>query len=451
MAFIPQYILILALLIVIDYTVGLLLQKTKQKRTRKLLLLVSICANVGILFFFKYVNFFQSNVEAFASLFHLHYPAAVLRIILPIGLSFHTFQSLSYIIEVYKKRQKAERNFFIYALYVMFYPQLVAGPIERPQQMLPQFHKKHTFSEENLTEGLRRILVGLFKKMIIADHLALLVNQVYGNPHAYIGLPLVIATVAFAFQIYCDFSGYSDIAVGSARVMGYTLMENFNLPYVSVSIAEFWRRWHISLYSWFRDYIYIPLGGNRVGTLNKYRNILITFTLSGLWHGTSWLFVIWGALQGIYMIINDFAKGFDFSLKSHVPQPLKKILQIIFTFTLVCIAWVFFRAATLHDALYILSSSPKGLGGFVTNLFTGNTLGLRNYILRQGNGLGPTRDGLLIIIFSLLILALIESVSTHNSLKKTPGIIRWGIYIIITISIINFGIVERIPFIYFQF
>lgn len=451
MAFVPQYILILFALILIDFFLALAMQKEKKKQKRKLFLLISIFCNVGILFFFKYFNFFSSNVSSFAQFFHFNYPSPLLQIILPIGLSFHTFQSLSYTIEVYKRKQKAEKNLLIYALFVMFYPQLVAGPIERPQHMLPQFHTKHAIDANNITEGLRRILIGLFKKMIIADYLAILVNRVYGNPHDYIGLPLVIATMGFAFQIYCDFSGYSDIAIGCARVMGFTLIENFNLPYLATSIADFWRRWHISLYSWFRDYIYIPLGGNRKGKGRQNFNVMVTFAISGLWHGASWLFIFWGALHGFYMVMHNTLQKFEISFANEILEWGRRQIAIITTFILVCIAWVFFRATSLSDALYILRNSPKGLGTFLHNVFIFNISAMRNYILRQGYGLGPNRNELLVIMFSFLVLFVTERFSQNNSLRGAPRIVRWSIYILALLSIINFGIVQRIPFIYFQF
>jgi alginate O-acetyltransferase complex protein AlgI len=262
MFFIPKYIIILAFTITIDYFAGIFLEKIKEDK-RRIFLIISIISNIGILFVFKYFNFFNFNIHKVAEFLHWNYSFEGLKIILPIGLSFHTFQSLSYIIEIYIGKQKAEKNFGIFALYVMFYPQLVAGPIERPQNVLHQFHEKHSFDFEQLVDGLKIILWGLFKKVVIADRLSLFVNQVYGNPESHKGIQFIIATIFFGFQIYCDFSGYSDIAIGSAKVMGFKLMVNFNRPYLSKSISEFWTRWHISLSSWFRDYVYIPLGGNR--------------------------------------------------------------------------------------------------------------------------------------------------------------------------------------------
>lgn len=302
--FIPVYILILLATILIDYTAGIYIEKS-QGKTRKYWLLVSIFSTCLVLFVFKYFDFFNSNFIAIANFFNLKYPIHLLNIILPIGLSFHTFQSLSYVIEVYRGNQKAEKHFGIYSLYVMFYPQLVAGPIERPQHMLHQFYEKHEFNYLDVTEGLKRIAWGLFKKVVIADRLASYVNPVYNNYDQHNGTSLILATVFFAFQIYCDFSGYSDIAIGTAKVMGFKLIENFKRPYFSWSISEFWRRWHISLSTWFRDYVYIPLGGNRVKKAGKYLNLMLTFILSGLWHGANWTFVIWGDLNGIYLVVGQ--------------------------------------------------------------------------------------------------------------------------------------------------
>jgi len=296
MAFIPVYIFILFFLIAIDYVAGILIEGAEGTR-RKWYLVMSIVANVGMLAVFKYFNFLNANARAVAEVFHWPYGLPALNIILPIGLSFHTFQAMSYTIEVYRGRHKAERHLGIYAIYVMFFPQLVAGPIERPQNLIHQFREVHDFDYDRVTEGVKRMAFGLFMKVVIADRLADYVNPVYNNPYTYEGLTLVIATIFFALQIYCDFAGYSQMAIGAAEVMGFKLMRNFNRPYLSRSISEFWSRWHISLSSWFRDYLYIPLGGNRVAPLRWYYNLFVTFLLSGLWHGANWTFVIWGALN----------------------------------------------------------------------------------------------------------------------------------------------------------
>ena len=347
MAFIPKYIFILFALITIDYFIAILMDKTRGN-VRKLLLVTSIAATVAALFIFKYFNFFAINLNSLANFLHWNYSIDTLKIILPIGLSFHTFQSLAYVIEVYRKKYKVERNFGIYALYVMFYPQLVAGPIERPQHLLPQFYEKHSFDYDRVVSGLRLILFGFFQKVVIADRLAIIVNNVYNNPTSYTGFPLILATFAFSFQIFCDFAGYSNIAIGSARVLGFNLVKNFDNPYASKTVAQFWNRWHMSLYSWFRDYLYIPLGGNRLGKLRTLLNILIVFLVSGLWHGANWTFVVWGGLNGIYLIIHylvkDYVNNFVDLIGLSKIRLLHSFTQITFTFTLISFSWILFRA-----------------------------------------------------------------------------------------------------------
>lgn len=454
MTFVPIYIFILFFLIIIDYIAGIRIEQSKGK-LRKLFLLVSILSTIAVLFIFKYFNFFNTNFELIAHFLHLNYPLSVLQLILPIGLSFHTFQSLGYVIEVYKKKQKAEHNFGIYALYVMFYPQLVAGPIERPQHLLPQLHKHHVFSETNAIEGLKRMIFGFFKKVVIADRLSLIVNQVYASPHDYTGIILIIATIAFAFQIYCDFSGYSDIAIGAARVMGIRLTENFNYPYISASIPEFWRRWHMSLYSWFRDYIYIPLGGNRVSNISRYRNIFIVFTLSGLWHGAQWTYVLWGFLHGLYMVTSAILKEriatFRNIFKTQVLSFLYHISCIIMTFSLVCVAWVFFRANTLTDACFILMHEFIDLGKMLLAIATNNSLSLNKLIFGQGASLGLGSGDFLIVLISLNAMGAYEWLQATRKITMFPIIIRYAIYIVFVLAILNLGITKKVPFIYFQF
>ena len=352
MVFMPIYILILFFTIVIDYFAGIYIEQSKDSN-RKLLLIVSLISNIGILAIFKYYNFFNTNISHLLHLIEVRNPAPYLKILLPIGLSFHTFQAMSYTIEVYRGNQKAERHFGIYALYVMFYPQLVAGPIERPQNVIHQFYEKHQFNWEKAKSGLMMMAWGLFKKVVIADRLAMVVDSAYNNPSEKNGLSLLVATFFYTFQIYCDFSGYSEIALGSARVMGFELMENFKSPYFSKSISEFWRRWHISLSTWFRDYLYIPLGGNRVSEWRRYFNQFIVFMVSGLWHGAQWTFVIWGSLHGFYLIVAA-ARNKYFPKLTFPDNTLEKAINLISTFVLVMLAWVFFRAKDTRDALLIL-------------------------------------------------------------------------------------------------
>src|SRR3954452_6281216 len=308
MAFVPAYIGIIAVTILIDYVAGIRIEATTGPR-RRLWLVLSVASTCAVLFVFKYFDFFNDTIALAAHALGLSYAAPALQLLLPIGLSFHTFQSLSYVIEVYEGRQAAERDFGLYALYVMFYPQLVAGPIERPQHLLHQFREVHRFDYDRVVAGLQLMAWGLVKKIVVADRLAELANRVYDAPRSYTGLPLITGTVAFAFQIYCDFSGYSDIAIGSAQVMGFTLMKNFDRPYTAQSVGEFWRRWHISLSTWFKDYLYVSLGGSRTTTLRWYRNLFITFLVSGIGHGAEWRVVVWGALNGCYWIASHVGAG----------------------------------------------------------------------------------------------------------------------------------------------
>lgn len=356
MAFVPLFILILFFTITVDYIAGIAIEESEGKR-RKLFLTLSILANIGVLFVFKYFNFFNQNIAELANFLNWNYSLESLSLILPIGLSFHVFQSLAYTIEVYRGNQKAERHLGIFALYVMFYPQLVAGPIERPQNLLHQFKENHYFDFSRIGRGLELMLYGYFKKLVIADNLAIYVNAAYSNPAEYSGLSIAIATVFFAFQIYCDFSGYSDIALGAAEVMGIRMMTNFRRPYFSRTIAEFWRSWHISLSTWFKDYVYVSLGGNHGSHLRVARNLMITFVLSGLWHGANWTYVVWGALNGMYLIIGKLTYSFRerlFATQSLVLTNVRKFGATLFTFILICIAWVFFRAETISDALLMI-------------------------------------------------------------------------------------------------
>jgi alginate O-acetyltransferase complex protein AlgI len=344
MAFIPVYILILGFTIVIDYYAGIMIENRTGKQ-RKLFLICSLVANIGVLAVFKYYLFFNENLTYILTSAGIKNPLPYLDFLLPIGLSFHTFQAMSYTIEVYRGNQKAERHFGIYALYVMFYPQLVAGPIERPQNMIHQFHEKHEWDYERFKSGAMMILWGLFKKVVIADRLSLMVDTVYNNSENHTSANIALAAIFFSFQIYCDFSGYSDIAIGTARIMGFKLMENFNTPYFSKSISEFWRRWHISLSSWFKDYLYIPLGGNRVAIPRWYLNILIVFLISGLWHGASWGFIIWGGLHGLFQIVAHLRSRF-FPQMDKLPD----FLNVAVVFILVTLAWIFFRVPTFSES-----------------------------------------------------------------------------------------------------
>jgi alginate O-acetyltransferase complex protein AlgI len=448
MAFIPFYILILIVTILIDYFMGILIEDTSGPK-RKLYLVISIISTCLVLFFFKYFNFFNSSFSALAGFLHLKYPIGIINIILPIGLSFHTFQSLSYVIEVYRGHQKAERHFGIYSLYVMFYPQLVAGPIERPQNLLHQFRVKHNFDYKRVTDGLKLMAWGLFQKIVVADRLAEIVNQIYANPKDFNGLALIIAAILFSFQIYCDFSGYSDIAIGAANVMGFKLMDNFRLPYLSHSISEFWKRWHISLSTWFRDYLYIPMGGNRVAKWNWQLNIFITFLLSGLWHGANWTFIMWGALHGFYLVFAIWTK----SLRNYIinvigltkHKNILNILQVLTTFSLVSFALILFRSENLVTAWYIISHLFYNINQTfdVANIkHTVELLGLSNFELFTT----------LLSFITLIVIRLTQNKTSINQiLLSKPWWFRWSLYYALVCSIILFGVFGQNNFIYFQF
>lgn len=434
MVFVPVYILILGFTIVVDYIAGILIEQ--NQRRKKLLLALSIIVNVGCLCLFKYYNFLNDNLTWLLGEIDRPNPVPYLSILLPIGLSFHTFQAMSYTIEVYRGHQKAERHFGIYALYVMFYPQLVAGPIERPQNVLHQFYHKVTFDYERVTSGLRLMLWGLFKKVVIADRLAIYVDAVYNNPTHHSGISSAVATVFFAFQIYCDFSGYSTIAIGAARVLGIDLMENFRRPYLSASIKEFWGRWHISLSTWFRDYLYIPLGGSRVKVPRHIFNLLFVFLVSGLWHGANWTFIIWGALHGLYQAVELIWNKYILKTKPDARKPmLQRLLSYVLTFALVCLAWVFFRANTVQDAFTIIS-----------NMFT-----LKSGPLFIGFAAGFGYS-VLLIIFLMIAEVNYEYFNNKLSLIYNPKPVwRMAGYAVLILAMLLIGVFNGGQFIYFQF
>jgi len=437
MAFVPIYILILFFTIIIDYFAGIYIEKS-QGKSRKYFLIASLVANIGVLAFFKYYNFLNENLTAFLYGLDFKNPIPYLTILLPIGLSFHTFQAMSYTIEVYRGHQKAERNLGIYSLYVMFYPQLVAGPIERPQNLLPQFHTKHEFDYHRVIDGLKLMLWGLFKKIVIADRLAIYVDAVYNNPDHHTGTTLAVATIFFAFQIYCDFSGYSDIAIGAAKVMGFKLMTNFRRPYFSKNISEFWKRWHISLSTWFKDYLYISLGGNRVSIPRWYFNLFFVFVVSGLWHGASWTFVIWGALNGLYLIFAIILKPINEKLGKIIGLDRRPVfntfLQISITFILSCFAWVFFRANHVTEAFTIIKKIVTFNGPF----YIGNP------------------STFIFSIFGILFLLGAEIIQEYYpqkiSLLNHPNVaVRYFSYATLIILILLIGVFDGGQFIYFQF
>jgi alginate O-acetyltransferase complex protein AlgI len=452
MVFKPIYILILGFTIIIDYFAGIYIEQSEGKK-RKLFLTLSLIANIGVLAIFKYYNFLNLNFTWLLEGFNLKNPIPFLDILLPIGLSFHTFQAMSYTIEVYRGKQKAEHHFGIYALYVMFYPQLVAGPIERPQNVIHQFYEKHDFDYQRVTDGLKLMAWGMFKKVVIADRLSVMVEMVYKYPYNYHGIPLIVATVFFSIQIFCDFSGYSDIALGSAQVMGFRLMKNFDRPYFSKTISEFWRRWHISLSSWFKDYLYISLGGNRVSKWRREYNLLIVFLISGIWHGASWTFVIWGAIHGFYLVFANLTANFrnklvDLTGINKLPF-LYKVIQILIIFCLTSFAWIFFRASKIQEAFYIAGNLFSGIGEQLQQL------GNKDFI-EKNIFLGKGITNFAMVAFAMIVMEIVHLQQRGRSLRTTlnnsPLIVRWVLYYGIILAILFLGMYdEPAQFIYFQF
>ncbi|MES2778088.1 MAG: MBOAT family O-acyltransferase [Bacteroidota bacterium] len=439
MAFVPIYILILAGTIVIDYFAGIYIENSNKKR-KLLLLYASLIANIGILVVFKYYNFFIENISLFLSGLGYTNPIPYLSILLPIGLSFHTFQAMSYTIEVYRGRQKAEKHFGYYALYVMFYPQLVAGPIERPQNILHQLKTPAVYKENEVVKGLQIMLWGVFKKVVVADRLGVLVDAVYADPSGHSGLSNLVATLFFSIEIYCDFSGYSDIAIGTAKCLGIDLMKNFNVPYISKSITEFWQRWHISLSTWFRDYLYIPLGGSRVSQLKIIRNIFIVFIISGIWHGANWTFVVWGAIHGFLVALERLTKRIKFPASNKLVNAAK----ILFTFLLVSCTWVFFRARSLTDAGEVFKAvftdlhiNKASISDCII-LMTGDSTSLSHFII------------CISVIFFMLFMEFKTRLS-DRPIFSDGSRKQFAFYTFLLFLTLFFGYFKNTSFIYFQF
>ncbi|TSE06281.1 MULTISPECIES: MBOAT family O-acyltransferase [Aquimarina] len=429
----------------IDYILGLAISKTKLEKQKKILVSTSIFVNLGFLFFFKYFNFFViSFVDAF-KLFGTNLEVSTLHIVLPVGISFYTFQTLSYTIDIYRDKIKPTKNVINFFAFVSFFPQLVAGPIERASNLLPQFSEKHYFDYSKFKSGLLLICWGLIKKMIIADRAAIVVNEVYNNVENYNSLYYVYATILFAFQIYCDFSAYSDIAIGISRTMGFDLMKNFKTPYFSKSLTEFWRRWHISLSTWFRDYVYIPLGGSKKGNKRMYFNLFLVFLISGIWHGAAWTFVSWGIIHGVIIVLeklsSNFRKIFFLKLGLGVMNFANKLFFVFVTFFIVCVSWVFFRANSFNDALLIFK---KAL------IIKEYSFDFKNSEIDFFN-IKTT----FICIFILVIIEFIHNrKNLYKVLQKQGFVFRWGTYILAVLAILIFGVYgeyDDSQFIYFQF
>jgi D-alanyl-lipoteichoic acid acyltransferase DltB (MBOAT superfamily) len=420
----------------LDYGIARLLFQEEKIKKRKLLLYTSLLVNLGFLGFFKYFNFFADSFTQAFTLFGQPIQVRHLNIILPVGISFYTFQTLSYTIDVYRRKLEPSSDLISFLTFVSFFPQLVAGPIERASNLLPQFYKKRVFDEVLATDGMRQVLWGLFKKVVIADNCAETANLIFNNYHNYAGSTLALGAIFFAFQIYCDFSGYSDIAIGSARLFGFDLMRNFAFPYFSRDVAEFWRRWHISLSTWFRDYVYIPLGGSRVGKLAAIRNTFIIFLVSGFWHGANWTFLVWGGLHALYflplLLLKRNRKNTGIVAEGKLFPSLKETGQMLFTFGLITLAWVFFRAQDISQAFNFLSKI------FSHTILTIPEVRPRNLILA---------------ICAFVCVEWLQRGKSHaleiNTLH-VPQIVRWCLYAGLTLLVIAFNGTKQ-EFIYFQF
>lgn len=450
-----KYVILLLISILTTWLAGYLVHKIQNTLARKWLLAACLIVNIGILFFFKYFDFFLDSLNKVLSKVGIQAVESSFSVLLPVGISFYTFQALGYIIDVYRGNIEAEKNPLRYALFVSFFPQLVAGPIERSKNLLSQVRnvdKMKIWNYENVTNGLTLMVWGLFVKMVIADRVAILVNTVFDGVYLYGTVALVAGALGFALQIYCDFMGYSTIAIGAAKVMGFTLMENFDTPYFATSISDFWRRWHISLSTWFRDYVYIPLGGNRCSKIRKYFNLMVTFGVSGLWHGANWTYVFWGFLHGVYQVVGDITKPFRQKLCKKTNAKTEsfsfKLAQIVGTFALVDFAWIFFRADSLGIAVNYCKRMFTKWDPW--SLFNGEIYNL-----------GLDRFEFNVLVIAAVVLLLVDLIRYCKKQMITEFLqeqciwFRWGVILALIFATIIYGMYgiqfESSQFIYFQF
>ncbi len=440
-----KYVGLILFTTAISYVCSRMLETAKNMRTKKIYLVITVFTSLGVLFFFKYFNFFSNSICNLLNCLAIPIHPVTLNVLLPVGISFYTFQTLSYVIDVYRGTVKPIHHFGKYAVFISFFPQLVAGPIERTNNLMPQIINESRFDYNKATYGLKLMAWGFFKKIALADTLAIYVDRVYDNIRGYRGFALVAVSVMFAVQIYCDFSGYSDIAIGTAKLFGIDLMKNFKSPYLAKSIKEFWGRWHISLSTWFRDYVYIPLGGNRRGKKRQIWNLIITFLVSGLWHGADWTYVVWGGIHGIGQVLENLFKNFhNRQLKIKKKNVLRDWCMTGGVFLFCTFSWIFFRAVTLQDAIYVLTSMFYG----ITNPIT--------YIMDGLYALEITRLEILNIIMMVAVLAVYDYFDDRADMIKTIGAfrlgIRWTIYVFCILFIVTFTPIQSGgEFIYFQF
>ena len=449
----PAYAFFLAGSTLVDYYCAIRMHKSTAAKERRNYLLLSLFINLALLFGFKYFDFFNVSLKSLLQPFNIFYDAPILNIAAPVGISYYTFKKLSYIIEVYRAGSEPEKHLGKFALFVSFFPTVTAGPIDRAKDLLPQFNTVHKFDYSRVTGGLKLMAWGMFKKVVIADRLALFVNLVYDKPHDYQGLTLIVATLFFSIQIYADFSGYTDMAIGMAQVLGYNLADNFNRPYFAVSITEFWRRWHISLTTWLRDYLFLPIAYAVSRRIKKDRllnikaeswayaaGILFTMLLCGLWHGANWTYVVWGGLHGLYLVLSfatrKYRKKWRKKLVKPKPKYLYKGVRILFTFSLVSFLWIFFRAQSMSDALYIVSHLFQGIGP-LPGIFPEMTVELS------------------IALVSVGFMFIVHLLQPHDGIRemfaRKPLVVRWIIYFLLMLAVMNSGHFSEIPFIYVQY
>lgn len=433
-----KYIFLILFTTAISYGAGLLLGKENREKWRKIIVALTLIICFGVLFCFKYFNFFSNSIVTVFEQFAITLHPVTLNVLLPVGISFYTFQTLSYVIDVYRGTVKPERHFGIYATFISFFPQLVAGPIERTENLLPQIRSEKIFNYKKATYGLKLMAWGFFKKLAIADVIAVYVDTVYETLPTATGGDLLLAVFFFTIQIYCDFSGYSDIAIGTSKLMGIDLMVNFKSPYFATSVKEFWSRWHISLSTWFKDYLYIPLGGNRCSKIRHYFNLVITFLCSGLWHGANWTFIVWGGMHGLIQVLENIVKKGNYK---KVSSAWKKVLSGMVVFAFCNLAWVFFRAETVADACYVIK-----------NIFVGMTDPSTYFV----NTIGLLKGELLVILLSIGLLGVYDYFSLKTDviqwISKRNIVIRWCVYIVlIWIIIFRVPVTSGSEFIYFQF
>lgn len=446
-----KYVFLILLTTMVSYVTAVLLEKEESSRLRKLYLAAAFFVCLSVLFFFKYFNFVSESIAAVVQQFSVSYSPFMINVLLPVGISFYTFQTLAYVVDVYRGGVKAEHHLGKYAAFISFFPQLVAGPIERTENLLPQIKRENIFDYGQASYGLKLMAWGFFKKIVVADTLAVYVDTVYNNLQNYKGMVLAIATVFFTIQIYCDFSGYSDIAVGCAKLFGINLMSNFKSPYFSFSVKEFWSRWHISLSTWFRDYVYIPLGGNRVSRCRHGLNLLVTFLVSGLWHGAAWTYVIWGGVHGTAQVLeNIFCRDRNRSARNKTDgkrtgmKYILPVFKIVLVFGFVSFAWIFFRAQSLSDAAYVIRYTLSGIGSPI------------QYLKDGISNMGLEKTAVVTCIGMIGILGIYDGLSLKYDVIECIGrwkpLLRWPVYLMIILLILFLApIGNASSFIYFQF